>query len=425
MMLTVLLAASIVIVSNFEGGNIRKVDQSGPAHFIVHLPGDVDQDGRNRQANWYSFRVDGAKGQPLTIEIAGLAGEYNYKPNKGAVTADTPPYFSYDNKTWKPWTDFTYDGETPKLVLRITPESGRLWVAHVPPYTNEHLEALRKSIAGSKWFKEEVIGKTPEGRPLRLWHIAEGAPSKMRAGTRSLLSRPPRGWFSWISVGQRPMDTPSKHVWLMARQHSWESPTSWVCEGLVRFLLSNDAEAARIRRSVAFHILPMNDPDGVARGGVRFNKYGYDLNRNWDFFNAGKMPEIAAQHAAIAKWIKAGNPIDLFLTMHNTETAEYLEGAPAAGEGKFKDLGERFFRLLNEKTTFAPSRPLSWAERTTTEGKPGRMTVVQGLYRDFGFPTFLTEQRVSMHPKLGRRALTEDRLQFGRDLAGVLAEAVR
>ncbi len=393
MMYTALLAASIAIVSNFEGGNIRKVEQAGPAHFRVHLPGDVDQDGRNRQANWYYFRVDGAKGQALTVDIVSIPGEYNYKPNKGAVTSDTPPYYSYDNKTWKPWVDFAYDAETPKLTLRITPETDRLWVAHVPPYTNEHLDALRKPIAGNKWFKEETIGKTAEGRPLRLWHIAEGKPTK--------------------------------HVWLMARQHSWESPTSWVCEGLVRFLLSNDAEAARIRRSVAFHILPLNDPDGVARGGVRFNKYGYDLNRNWDAFNAGKMPEIAAQHAAIAKWVKAGNPIDLFLTMHNTETAEYLEGAPAAGEGKFRDLGERFFRLLNEKTTFAPTRPLSWAERTTTEGKPGRMTVVQGLYKDFGIPTFLTEQRVSMHPKLKRKALTEDRLQFGRDLAVVLAEVVR
>jgi hypothetical protein len=137
------------------------------------------------------------------------------------------------------------------------------------------------------------------------------------------------------------------------------------------------------------------------------------------------MPEIAAQHAAIARWIKAGNPIDLFLSMHNTETAEYLEGVPTAGEGRFKDLGERFFRLLNDKTTFAPSRPLSWSPPTTTEGKPGRMTVYQGLYRDFKIPAFLTEQRVSFHPKLKRRALTEDRLQFGRDLARVLAEAVR
>lgn len=393
MMITTLLAASIAIVSNFDGGNIRKIEQPGPAHFRVHLPGDVDQDGRNRQANWYYFRVDGAKGQALTIDIVSIPGEYNYKPNKGAVTGDTPPYFSYDNKTWMPWDDFTYDAAEPKLTLRITPTSDRLWVAHVPPYTNEHLAALRKSIAGSKWLSEETIGKTPEGRSMLLWHIAEGKPQK--------------------------------HVWLMARQHSWESPTSWVCEGLVRFLLSDDAEAARIRRSVAFHILPMNDPDGVARGGVRFNKYGYDLNRNWDHFNAEKMPEIAAQHAAIARWIKAGNPIDLFLTMHNTETAEYLEGAPSAGEGRFKDLGERFFRLLNDKTTFAPTRGLSWAAPTTTEGKPGRMTVVQGLYRDFRIPTFLTEQRVSLHPKLKRRALTEDRLQYGRDLAIVMAEAVR
>lgn len=390
------LAFVIHLSASFEGGNIRVWQQPEPGHFVIPLPGETDQDGRNRQANWYYFRLDGVRGKPLTLEITNLGGEYNYRPNKGAVTGDTPPFYSSDNRTWQPFTDFTYDAETPKLVLRLRPRSDRLWVAHTPPYTNEHLGRLRKGVRGHPAFRERVIGRTPGGRPMLLWTITDPAPSAQR-----------------------------KVVWLMARQHSWESGTSWVAEGLIRFLLSNDREAAAIRRGMVFQILPMCDPDGVARGGVRFNHRGYDLNRNWDQFNAESMPEIAAKHAAIAAWVKSGRAVHLLLTLHNTETAEYLEGPPAPAGSPLRELGQRLFGLLESQPGFSPSRPLAWSEPTTTAGRAGRMTVVQGLWRDFQLPAFLMELRVSRHPKLGRQPHIEDRLEFGRQLASSLWLALR
>jgi hypothetical protein len=395
-MTLLLLAFAIKLSADFEGGNIRSFELRSPGHLVIPLPGETDQDGRNRQANWYYFRLDGVRGQQLTLEITNLSGEYNYKPNKGAVTADTPPFFSYDNKEWLPFADYSYDAEAPKLVLRITSKADTLWIAHTPPYTNEHLERLRAAILTHRAVRETVIGRTPRGRPLLLWTITE------------------------------PGDAAGKKViWLMARQHSWESGTSWVAEGLVRFLLSEDPQAAEMRRGAVVQVLPLCDPDGVARGGVRFNHKGYDLNRNWDQFNADSMPEIAAQHAAVAAWVKQGRRIDLFLTLHNTETAEYLDGPPDAGEGPLADLGQLLFDLLDRQPGFAPSRPLRWSESTTTPGKPGRMTVVQGLWHDFRIPAFLMELRVSRHPKLGRQPNVADRLAFGRQLAASLWLAVR
>jgi len=395
-MTALLLAFAINLTSNFEGGNIRSFQQPAPGHFVISLPGETDQDGRNRQANWYYFRLDNVRGRALTLEITNLAGEYNYRLNKGAVTGDTPPFFSADDRSWQPFVDFTYDPVTPRLVLRITPTSDTLWIAHTPPYTNVHLEKLRRDIARHPAFHESVIGRTPAGRPMFHWTITDPTPDKGR-----------------------------RVIWFMARQHSWESGSSWVAEGLVRFLLSSDPEAAAIRRDAIVNVLPMCDPDGVARGGVRFNLKGYDLNRNWDHFNAGSMPEIAAQHAAIAAWIKSGRLIHLFLSLHNTETAEYLDGPPAAAGNPVRELGARLFSLLEKQPAFAPSRPLAWSEPTTTPGKPGRMTVVQGLWRDFQLPAFLMEQRVSRHPKLGRQPDIDDRLAFGRQLAVSLWLALR
>jgi hypothetical protein len=107
--------------------------------------------------------------------------------------------------------------------------------------------------------------------------------------------------------------------------------------------------------------------------------------------------------------------VDLLLSLHNTETAEYLEGPPDT-DSRYRSLTERLFKLLSETKTFAPTRPPQMAEASTTPGKPGRMTVIQGLYKDRQLPAFLIEQMITKHPKLGRQPTPEDRQQFGADL---------
>jgi murein tripeptide amidase MpaA len=207
----------------------------------------------------------------------------------------------------------------------------------------------------------------------------------------------------------------------MFRQHAWETGSSWAGEGAIRYLLSADAEAARIRRQAIIQIFPLCDPDGVATGGVRFNRHGFDLNRNWDTVDPVRMPEIAAQRKAVLDWIDSGRRVDLFLSLHNTETNEYLEGPP---DPAYRPLMERWFRLLAENTTFNPQQPPRLAESTTTPGKPGRMTVVQGLYRDRHIPAFLMEQMISYNSKLAHLPEVPDRLAFGAALARTLLPAV-
>jgi hypothetical protein len=389
---TALLAAvTPSIHTGFEGGSAGKVEQVSPTHFRVAVKGESDQDGRNRQANWYFFRVDGASSAELTFDIVNLPGEYNYQPNRGAITKDTPPVISYDGVRWEHVKSFEYDPQEPKLILHIQPPGKRFWIAHCPPYTNETLTRLRNEIKGNADFHEEVIGKTAGGRDLVLWSISHGTPQG------------------------------KKTIWLMFRQHSWESGSSWAGEGAIRTLLKDTA----LRERAIWKILPLCDPDGVARGGVRFNLNGFDLNRNWDVTDPVKMPEITAQRDAVRKWLDQGNHIDLFLSLHNTETGEYLEGPPDnGGRGKFKDPAARVFHTLESETTFAPTRPLSFAEQTTTAGKTGRMNVSQGLYRDFGIAGFIMEQRISYNPKLGHLPEIADRVKFGGELVRALAKSV-
>lgn len=376
-------AAAVTIATDFEGGSLGRVEQVDRAHFRLAARGERDQDGRNRQANWYFFRVSGATpGQALTLDIVDLPGEYNYQPNRGAITKDTPPVISVDNKSWRHIETFEYDPAEPKLRLRVTAPAATFWIAHVPPYTGRHLQRLRRDLRAGPEFREEVAGRSLGGRPIYLWTLGKGG----------------------------------KTIWLMFRQHSWEAGSSWTGEGALREI----AARPELRRDVTWKVFPLCDPDGVARGGVRFNARGFDLNRNWDTRDAVRMPEITAQRNAIESWLRGGRGIALFFSLHNTETSEYLEGPPTG----HRELAERLFALLTERTAFHPSRPLFFSSDSTTPGKPGRQNVIQALSAEHQLPAFLMEQRIAYNEKLRRLPLATDRVAFGRMLAEVFYEAV-
>jgi len=385
--------AGIQVLADFEGGSIGEVEQVSPTHLRCAVKGQSDQDHRNRQANWYYFELTNLPHEPITIDLVDLAGEYNYKGPAYSVVARVRPVFSYDDVHWKHFTDnqVSWDAREPHLTLQFTPERDRVWIAHVTPYTNKDLDNLLKSFRNSPYLEEQSVGRSVEGRDIPLLTITN---PKVREHGKMV-------------------------IWLMFRQHAWETGSSWVSDGAVRFLLSNDARAARIRDHVIYKIFPLADPDGVARGGVRFNLNGYDLNRNWDTLDPRKMPEIWAQRKAILAWVDSGHRLDLFLSLHNDETDEYLE-APA----EFNALGERAFHALVASSTFNPTAPLRDPGSTTTPGKPGRMTVDQGLFHDRKLPAMLMEQMIEYDSKLGHVPTAADRSEFGAELVRALFVAL-
>ncbi|KAF5394856.1 hypothetical protein PHET_09884, partial [Paragonimus heterotremus] len=80
---------------------------------------------------------------------------------------------------------------------------------------------------------------------------------------------------SYESFVQRP------YIFLTARVHSGESNSSWVIQGVIDRLLSNDPDMVRLRGMFVFKIVPMLNPDGVICGNHRCSMAGKDLNRRW------------------------------------------------------------------------------------------------------------------------------------------------
>jgi hypothetical protein len=377
-------SSAISVSTDFEGGSLGKVERISSTHFRCAVAGQADQDGRNRQASWYSFRIDGAKGREVTITLSDLRGEYNYKPAPACVRKDTPPLISTDGKTWRHLDEMTVDND--EATFRVTAESDTLWVAHIEPYPASRLDRFLEEIRGAAHLKDDVIGKSVEGRDLHLLTITE---------------------FSAESAAPPPT------VWLMCRQHAWETGTSFVGEGAIRYLLSE--EAAPLRKSLVFKILPMMDPDGCAHGGVRFNRHGYDVNRNWDSADPENpehrrlMPEICAAKKVIHAFS------GFFLTLHNQETDEWLSSSE-----KNRPIAERFFAALLEKTTFNPSA--KGPRAPSPKPAPGRASVYEYLDNQRGMSAFLLEQGITKSSKLGHLPTSQDRLEFGRQLIRVMAD---
>lgn len=392
-----LFLASLVLAirTDFEGGSLGPADVVAENHYRLHVDGQRDQAGRNRQASWYYFRVDQALNKDLIFDLVDLAGEYNFAANQGAITKDTPPFYSYDQKTWMPVEKFEYDKAGPSMRVWLHSTQRRVWIAHAPPYVNRNFTDLLKSIRKDPSVAYESIGKTPEGREMPLLTITDRAVP----------------------------DRDKKVIWLMFRQHAWESGSSWTGEGLIRFVLSSDPLAATIRRGAVLKILALCDPDGVAHGRVRFNAQGYDLNRNWDIDDPAALPEITLQRRTILAWIDAGKRFDAFVTLHNTETNEYVAGGPDP-DGKLLAFAQRFNQFWEEGTTFQSATKPRVLATSTEVGRPGRMNVAQGLYHARKVPTLEIEMRIAKHPKLGRQPNIPDRLVSGREMITALWRAL-
>jgi hypothetical protein len=383
-------AGEITFNKNFEGGALGKIEAVGETEFRCHVDGQHDERGRNRQANWYYFRMDGVLGRKVKLTLKDFVGEYNDRPGSCPMNADTIPVFSYDNERWEHFPAMAWDDQKKEAALQFVGERDRIWIAHVPPYPHARLLRLLEELDRLPTARVEVIGKTVQQRDLHLVTVAnfEGP------GTRT--------------------------VWLQARQHAWETGTSYVMEGALRFITSDDPQARALRDKVVFKFTPMMDPDGCANGKVRFNANGYDVNRHWDEVDLWRkefllrMPEIWYVKKAIFACMDSERKIDLMLNLHNTETAEYMD--TQADHEPTRKLMQRFFEALVAKTSFDPSRELRFND--------GPANTTNCLWKERRVPVLLMEQRIGTSPKFGRRPTVQDRLAFGKQLIVVMAETV-
>jgi murein tripeptide amidase MpaA len=70
-----------------------------------------------------------------------------------------------------------------------------------------------------------------------------------------------------------------KCIIISSRVHPGESNASFIMEGFLDFIVSNEKEAKALRETFVFKVVPMLNPDGVIVGNYRCSLSGLDLNR--------------------------------------------------------------------------------------------------------------------------------------------------
>lgn len=279
---------SLSITSQFEAGAIDILSTDNPANIRLRVRPDSHAP---EFAQWFYFRVSGARGEPLTMHFENAAdcafadGWHGYR----AVA-------SYDRVNWFR-VPTRYDGRV--LTIEHTPDFDRIYYAYFEPYTEERHSEFLGAVQQLPHVTLTELGRTVQDRPI------------------SLLT------LGLVDESERPV-TPKKNVWIIARQHPGETMAEWFVEGLIKRLAgwgdwSGDPVARAIFDHAIFHIVPNMNPDGSALGNLRTNAAGANLNREWMEPDAERSPEVLAVRNAIHAL-----GCDLFFDIHGDEALPYV-----------------------------------------------------------------------------------------------------
>jgi hypothetical protein len=161
------------------------------------------------------------------------------------------------------------DGRT-EVSWTVAPPVHTMDVAYCYPYGMEEVRALVAETGGV--YTMETIGVSQAARPLVRLSNDYGAEEEQRPG-----------------------------LYLMARQHSGETPGSWVLDGFLRAMAALGSDAPLIWAA------PLANVDGVEGGDYGKDSFPYDLNRAW-----GKPPmrhEISVLQRDIWRWRARCRPV--------------------------------------------------------------------------------------------------------------------
>jgi hypothetical protein len=143
-------ASPITFDTAFEAGSAGRIEVVGTNCFRVHVAGQQDERGRNRQASWYCFRMDGVRYTAVTLTLTDFVGEYNDRPGAVPMTARTRPVFSTDGEHWQQFPAMDWDDVRNEATLRFQVDHERVWIAHVPPYPYSRVESLKPQTCGQQ-----------------------------------------------------------------------------------------------------------------------------------------------------------------------------------------------------------------------------------------------------------------------------------
>lgn len=318
--------AGFEFFSNFDSANLSRIEYvpcfesaSQSSRSTVHDVHDVEfniwtkpdcfgTEFENANRTWFYFGIR-ANAPELIVKLnlvdlnrqgkmysQGMAPVYRIVPGKlqWERVRDKPSYSMNDNIF-----TLSFKYKTPENVQSI------VYFAFTYPYSyaeltnvlNTNDERFENKAVLSRddiYYVREAICFSLEGRRVELLTISSyhNISNEREARLKDLFPekhvlRP----FRFIG---------KKVIFVSARVHPGETPSSFVLNGILNLLLSVDNPVAIVlRRLYVFKLIPMLNPDGVARGHYRTDTRGVNLNRMYLNPSLTLHPSIFAARALI------------------------------------------------------------------------------------------------------------------------------
>lgn len=273
---------TIRISAAFDSGNIDLLSLDASRARLA-----IRRDRESEFYQWFHFRVANARDRDLELVIANCGGS--------AYPDGWPGYrarYSVDRITWRQADTDYANGQ---LTIRLRVDSDIVWIAYFAPYPIERHHDLVARIARQPGVVHRELGQSLDGQPI-----------------------------DCLTIGTGP-----RQIWFYARQHPGESMAEWWAEGALEMLVdTSDPIVAALRAAATFHVVPNMNPDGSARGHLRTNAKGVNLNREWHAPTPERSPEVAC---VLARMMETG--VDLAIDVHGDEAIPHVfiagfEGIP-------------------------------------------------------------------------------------------------
>lgn len=137
-----------------------------------------------------------------------------------------------------------------------------------------------------------------------------------------------------------------KRIWIHARTHPSEVEGTYVTNGIIDYLLSNNTFAKTLRDSCIFNIVPMINPDGVELKKARENANGIDIESNWNTFP--HQPEVNILKTVFTKLMQSTTQISVALNMHSAYNCKryFVYHASGGSSVSYTLLEQKFISLV-------------------------------------------------------------------------------
>ncbi|KAF5273517.1 hypothetical protein FQR65_LT17158 [Abscondita terminalis] len=311
----------LVFESRFECGNLRKAIQVEQFEYELFLNPDTYT---TKGFQWFYFEVANMMaGVKYTFNIMNFS-----KSNSSYMEGMHPLMFSFNDYHlfgigWKRtdgkvmYYNNYYINKSDNVEYRTLSFSVTfqypldfVYFAYHYPYTYSRLIRLLKPL--NLWNSEKIYVRVD--KLCTTINNFNDVPL-LTITAKSTLSRN----FE-VPIKKRPI------IFLTGRVHPGESNSSWIMEGIIKFLLDeHDVQAETARKHYIFKIVPMLNPEGVIYGNTRRGLAGIDLNRCWDNPNKEICPEIyhTKRLVAYAK-NEIKHPVAAFIDIHGHSNKKFF-----------------------------------------------------------------------------------------------------